>query len=311
MLDLVPILIVMGLAGCSGEPAGPAGVQANCASAKIAQTVFIPKGEFVMGADNAYPEEAPARPVAVEAFSLDTTEVTNNQFAAFVDATGYKTTAERVPDPGLVPDGAPERFHQAGAAVFIPPDSAGQSWWQYVPGANWRHPEGPGSNIDELGSHPVVQVSYEDAIAYADWAGRRLPSEAEWEYAARGGEPPTMYTWGDTPPSKTDPPANTWQGLFPIEDTGEDGYRGTAPAGCFSANPYGLYDMIGNVWEWTASPYDDRTNASGEASMAIKGGSFLCAPNFCVRYRPPARQGQEAGLPTNHIGFRTASDVSG
>lgn len=268
----------------------------------------LPSGVFLMGSDKAYPEESPQREVRIASFSIDATEVTNEQFAEFVAATEYVTTAERAPDPDLIPKNAPARFKKAGAAVFTKPQRVGAPWWQYVPGASWRHPAGPGSDIKGKGNHPVVQVSHEDALAYATWKGRRLPTEAEWEYAARAGRPPTRYDWGDEPPSPASPRANTWQGIFPVVDTASDGFTGTSPVGCFPPNPWGLYDMIGNVWEWTSTPYANDLQ-SAEPIFTIRGGSYLCAPNYCARYRPTARQGQEASLPTNHVGFRTASDI--
>jgi formylglycine-generating enzyme required for sulfatase activity len=200
-----------------------------------------------MGSDRAYPEEAPAREVQVGSFSIDTTEVTNAQFEEFVSQTGYITTAERRPDPDLVPGGAPDDFLKPGSAVFIQPEGPGQNWWTYVPGANWRHPEGPGSSIEGKEHHPVVQVSYEDAEAYAKWKGRRMPTEAEWEYASRAARPNTTYAWGEDPPSRNSSKANTWQGVFPIVNTGDDGYEGRAPVACFAPNPWGLYDQRGLI----------------------------------------------------------------
>jgi formylglycine-generating enzyme required for sulfatase activity len=291
----------------SGESLAQASPFPSCHTPTEA-TADLPGGSFIMGSNHAYREESPMREEYVDAFSIDTTEVTNAQFRHFVEATGYVTTAEKAPDPTLIPQNAPVEFLRPGSAVFIKPEHPGQSWWRYVPGANWRHPEGPSSSIEGKDTHPVVQISFEDAQAYADWKGRRLPSEAEWEYAARAGRANTIYAWGDDPPSKAEPKANTWQGIFPIADTGDDGYQGTAPVACYDPNPWGLYDMTGNVWEWTDSPYPSAAPQLGEAVMAIKGGSFLCAANFCARYRPTARQGQEVGLPTNHIGFRTAKD---
>lgn len=234
----------------------------------------------MMGSDEAYAEERPARTTSLSTFDIDATEVTNAQFRGFVDATGYVTDAEKIQ----------AGFGEKGSAVFSMPSATNPNGWQFIEGANWRHPEGPKSSIEGQDNYPVVQVSYNDAKAYADWAGRRLPSEAEWEYAAAGDQGPDD--------------ANTWQGAFPIQNKAEDGYAFRAPIGCYPANENGLYDMIGNVWEWTDTIYQE---TEGEAIYAIKGGSFLCAPNYCRRYRASARQPEEAGLPTNHIGFRTVS----
>jgi len=244
-----------------------------------------------MGSDEFYPEERPLRLVDAPAVSMRGTEVTNAEFADFVEATGYVTVAERpAPETG-----------KPGSAVFIAPDQnellRPMSWWHWVDGASWRAPEGPGSSIELRMSHPVVHIAYEDAVAYANWAGERLPTEEEWEYAASAGG-----TITDTPyrveRGQTVPIANTWQGFFPIFNQGGDGYIGTSPAGCFEANAFGMYDLIGNVWEWVESP-------DGGEVGTIKGGSYLCAPNYCMRYRPAAREAQETGLGTNHIGFRT------
>ncbi len=259
--------------------------------------VHLDGGDFVMGDDGFYPEERPVRQARVGPFAMRATEVTNRQFTAFVEATGYVTVAEREPPQG----GAP------GSAVFIAPDPQKPlqplSWWHWVEGASWRAPEGPGSSIDVRMDHPVVHIAYEDAAAYAAWAGDRLPTEEEWEYAARAdgtvGNAPYRVENGNPVAS-----ANIWQGLFPVLNTTDDGHNGTAPAGCYDANAFGIHDMIGNVWEWTDTP--------GNAAFGtIKGGSFLCAPNYCMRFRPAARQAQETGLGTNHIGFRTVRLASG
>lgn len=263
-----------------------------CLSEK-ALTAEIPAGTYQMGSNQAYPEEAPIRPAEVAQFDIDITEVTNAQFAKFIDSTGYVTSAEKI-QPG---------FNSSGAAVFTPPDAANPSWWRFVEGANWRHPDGPKSTIKGRGAEPVVQVSHADAMAYAGWAGRALPSEAQWEYAARAGSQ-TPYAWGESRTIDGTEQANTWQGAFPVQNTQEDGFLTRSPVGCFPPNGFGLYDMIGNVWEWTDTVY---SQSAGEPSYVIKGGSFLCAENFCRRYRPAARQPQEAGFSTNHIGFRTVS----
>ena len=255
---------------------------------------FISGGTFTMGADKTYPEETKRR-AAVSDFNIDTHEVTNSQFAKFIDATDYVTSAER-PQPG---------FDAPGAAVFMLPTDTNPNWWRFVEGATWQHPEGPDSSIKGQDNYPVVQVSYEDALAYANWAKRDLPTESEWEYAAKAGAE-TLYVWGDErTPSGTEM-ANTWQGAFPIQNTKSDGYSQRAPVGCYAKNNFGLYDMIGNVWEWTSSETQPQ-KAGITGTHVIKGGSFLCAENFCARYRSAARQFQEADLPTNHIGFRTVS----
>ncbi|MEZ5997949.1 MAG: formylglycine-generating enzyme family protein [Hyphomonas sp.] len=272
---------------------------------------YIPAGRFLMGSEAHYADERPQQAVEVAAFDIDRFEVTNAQFAQFVAETGYVTSAERATALG---------FPANGSAVFD------HSYWSFVEGADWRHPEGPDSSIEGKERDPVVQVSLEDAEAYADWAGRALPTEAQWEYATRGGLDGQEYAWGDALTPGGNYLANTWQGLFPIADTGADGHTGRAEVGCYAANGYGLYDMIGNVWEWTQDPYfpdhrfgDDLPVDAHERLTGfdprqpgvpvgiIKGGSFLCAPNGCRRYRPAARHAQETGLGTNHIGFRTVS----
>ncbi len=280
-----------------------------CTSPGSATEVAITGGAFLIGADNTYPEEGPARTETVAAFVMDATEVTNDDFAAFVSETGYVTVAERKPDPAVLPQGSPPEYFEPGGVVFQQPRRPDENWWIYVPGANWRSPAGPGSSIDGLGRHPVVQIGYEDAAAYAEWAGRRLPTEAEWEFAARGGLDGATFEWGEEPPTGEKTRGNTWQGIFPIVNTEDDGFFGTAPVGCFDPNGFKLYDMTGNVWEWTSSLYQGGESPTGEVVHVVKGGSYLCASNFCVRYRPAARQGQESGLPTNHIGFRTVRDM--
>ena len=271
--------------------------------------ITLPGGPARIGSDVAYVEEAPARTVSVDGFDIDATEVTNAQFARFVAATGFVTMAERTPDPALIPTGAPPFLSLPGSAVFRTATPDSPYWWAYVPGANWRHPQGPNSTVAGHEHFPVVQIAYADAVAYARWAGRRLPTEAQWEYAASAGAT-TLYPWGDERVPEGQHRANTWQGLFPLQDKAEDGFAGLAPVGCFKANANGLYDMIGNAWEWTATPYQESTRGekTGEAVYTIKGGSFLCADNYCRRYRATARQPQEAGLGSNHIGFRTIGD---
>ena len=283
------VLSVLLVSGCTPETTSSR--QQVCALAD-SRTIALPASTVKLGLNAYYPEER-ERKVHLEAFDIDATEVTNAEFRNFVIATGYVTTAEKV-QPGS---------NAAGGAVFSPPSATNPNWWQFVEGASWKSPEGPGSKIDGRENHPVVQVSLVDARAYAEWAGRSLPTEDQWEYAARGGSD-TTYVWGKERAPGGVEQANTWQGAFPIQNTKKDGYELTAPVGCFEPNTYGLYDMIGNVWEWTLTEYEETRTSN---SYAIKGGSFLCAPNYCARYRAPARQPQEADFSTNHIGFRTVS----
>ncbi len=262
--------------------------------------VAIPGGTFLMGSDDGHPEERPVRPVAVAAFRMDRTEVTNRQFAAFVAATGHVTVAEQALDPKEYPGTAPEQL-VPGSGVFValaPGEApAEMAWWRYVPGACWKHPEGPGSTIEGRMDHPVVHVAFADAQAYAAWAGKRLPTEAEWECAARGGLVGASYPWGNEFMPGGRHMANTWQGSFPFTDTGDDGFVGTAPVGRFPSNGFGLHDVAGNVWEWT-------TTEDGARARITKGGSFLCAPSYCQRYRPAGRSPVTVETSTNHIGFR-------
>jgi formylglycine-generating enzyme required for sulfatase activity len=285
--------MIIVLAGCGNRTSSLN--EPSCLS-KIPNPVFVKSADVRIGSDNTYPEESPARTESIARFEIDATEVTNAQFAEFVKVTNYVTSAENV-QPG---------FDKPGAAVSTLPSATQPNWWQFVEGADWRHPEGPESSIKGRERDPVVQVSHIDAKAYAKWAGRRLPSEAEWEYAASTGAD-TLYPWGDELRPDGKEQANTWQGAFPIKNTEKDGYFLRAPVGCYPANDFGLYDMIGNVWEWTDTVYEER---EGEQVYAIKGGSFLCAENYCRRYRAPARQPQEAGFSTNHIGFRTVKTVN-
>lgn len=298
------------------------------------ETVALDGGTFRMGSEDNHPEEGPVRAVTVGPFRIMTTEVTNAQFRAFVEATGYVTMAERALDAADHPGWPPELL-QPGSMVFRMPDSVSGmedilQWWSFVAGARWTAPEGPGTDIAGKDRMPVVQVAPEDAEAFAAWVGGRLPTEAEWEFAARGGLDGAEYTWGETFDPAQGWKANSWQGTFPTVDTGEDGYHGTAPVGSFPPNGYGLYDMAGNVWEhvadWYVPAHPDRPETDPHGPPAelaaqfshpeigprrvIKGGSWLCAPNFCYRYRPAARQAQEMGLGTNHIGFRVAFDAA-
>jgi formylglycine-generating enzyme len=296
---------------------------------------WIPGGAFRMGSDHHYPEEAPVHRVAVDGFWIDRTPVTNHAFRNFVRATGHVTVAEKQPDPEDYPGALPHMLH-AGSLLFSPPDHPVDlrdfsQWWAFLPRVTWRRPYGPGSSIKGLEDHPVVHVAYADAAAYAHWAGKDLPTEAEWEFAARGGLDQAEFAWGDTFAPDGRQMANTWQGAFPFQNTRLDGYERTSPVTAFPANGYGLYDMIGNVWEWTSDFYASRhpadavksccipTNPRGgaeEQSFApcepgtkiprrvLKGGSHLCAPSYCRRYRPAARHPQPVDTSTNHIGFR-------
>lgn len=290
-LPWLAVLAACVLGACSPNRAS-APERPACRALAAGAMRWIPPGDFVQGEDPHYPEEGPPRRVHVAGFWIDTHELTNAEFARFVQATGYRTMAERTPPP--LP-GAPPDMRVPGSAVFAAPSGDDPRWWRWVVGAQWRHPGGPSESILGKDTTPVVQIAYEDAEAYARWAGKALPSEAQWEYAARGGQPAL--------PEPVDahgtPTANYYQGVFPNHDLGLDGYRGRAPVGCFPANGYGLYDMIGNVWEWTSG-----VAGAGDARRVIKGGSYLCAGNYCARYRPAARQFQELGLGTDHIGVR-------
>lgn len=292
--------------------------------------VEIPGGSFLMGSSDFYPEERPVREVTVAAFTMDESPVTNDEFRLFIEDTGYLTCAERAVTSEQYPDADPSMllpgssvFHKAPRPVDL---RDLRNWWAYVPGASWRHPEGPASSLAGRGSHPVVHVAYEDASTYAQWAGRQLPSEAEWEFAARGGLSGATYAWGDEFAPGGRCMANTWEGDFPWERRSD--HERTSPVGTFPPNGYGLYDMIGNVWEWTAEPWNTRSRGKRAASccsdetrhsapgaegqkepdvipsMVIKGGSYLCAPHYCRRYRPAARQQQAVDTSTSHVGFR-------
>jgi formylglycine-generating enzyme required for sulfatase activity len=303
-------------------------------ASKFSGMKLIRGGAFTMGSDRHYAEERPLRRATVGDFWMDERPVTNREFAAFVAATGHRTFAEIAPDPRDYP-GMPPEMAVAGSAVFVRPDvptgtNDASKWWAYAFGADWRHPWGPESGIDEILDHPVVQVAYADAVAYAKWAGKQLPTEAEWEYAARGGLEGAAYAWGEAFEPEGKPQANYWQGQFPNENTMEDGWERTSPVGIFPPNGFGLYDMIGNVWEWTTDWYSDQTAEAGPTCCApararvvaehesydpaspqvkiprrvLKGGSHLCAENYCQRYRPAARHPQAIDSPTSHIGFR-------
>jgi len=304
--------------------------------------IWLARGVFMMGSDIHYPEEAPAHRVQVDGFWIDRHEVTNERFAAFVEATGYVTVAERPLDPAAYPGAPPENL-VAGSLVFTltsgPVDLRHLSqWWTWTPGASWRHPEGPGSDVSDRAQHPVVHVAHEDARAYAAWAGAALPTEAEWEYAARGGLEGAAFTWGDEQRPGGRAMANTWDGPdFPWRSTAEDGWVRTSPVGLFPANGYGLYDMAGNVWEWTDDWWSSHVAGSDNPRHAprnprggvvedsfdpaqpqfriprkvIKGGSHLCADSYCERYRPAARRPQMIDTGMSHCGFRCVRRVPG
>jgi formylglycine-generating enzyme required for sulfatase activity len=286
--------------------------------------VELPGGTFRMGSEHFYPEEAPVREVSVEGFWIDRHPVTVAEFRRFVKATGYATAAEQAPAAEDYPDADPEQL-VPGSLVFrksdrpVPLDDY-RNWWAWVPGADWRHPEGPASTVGGRERHPVTHVTHADATAYAAWAGKSLPTEAEWEYAARGGLDGATYAWGEEFAPKGRLMANTWQGAFPWQNLLLDRYEGTSPVETYPPNGYGLFDMAGNVWEWTDDWFAHPPRADGPRCCApqaphaveddrfprrvIKGGSHLCAPNYCLRYRPAARQGEAIDTSTGHIGFR-------
>lgn len=318
--------------------------------------IRIPSGSFVMGSDHHYPEERPAHRVRVAGFDMDETCVTNRQFAAFVAETGYVTVAERPLDAAVYPNAAPHEL-LPGSTVFHmtrgPVDTRDfRHWWSWVTGASWRHPEGPGSSVKGRKDHPVVHVAFEDAEAYAAWSGKSLPTEAEWEFAARGGLEGREFAWGDELVPRGRHVANTWQGAFPWQNLSEDGWPGTCPVRTFPANGYGLHEVCGNVWEWTTDWFapkhtgadpgvdtgpdqgadpgkpscctaDNPRGPGKEGSYdphqpgiliprrVVKGGSFLCAPSYCRRYRPAARHAQMIDTGTSHIGFRCIRRRSG
>lgn len=318
--------------------------------------VLIPGGEFLMGSDEgyAYPNESPAHTVRVNAFLMDAFPVTNVEFRRFVEATGYTTVAERPIDweelKQQVPPGTakpPDEILQPGSLVFHPTEGPVDlrnmaNWWRWVTGASWKHPEGPGSDIENRLDHPVVHIAWEDANAYAEWAGKRLPTEAEWEFAARGGLNGKRYAWGDEERPDGRWMANRWTGDFPYRNDEKDGFAGTSPVGSFPANGYGLHDMGGNVWQWCADVYHgaafaDRAGSeeiccnpsgpdenaierplpgdpsppdvAGTLRRVIKGGSFLCHPDYCESYRPAARRGMTPDSASSHLGFRCVKDI--
>lgn len=263
----------------------------------------IPAGIFRLGSDESYEEERPVRTVKSPEFFIDKHEVTNQEFKQFITATGYVTVSERQPKPEDYPDADPKLL-RPGSPVFSANSIADvkgdiSQWWQYTIGASWRHPLGPDSDCRD--DEPVVQVAFEDALAYAHWAGKELPTEIEWEVAARGGLNGTTYIWGNEEKLNGKWPANVWQGEFPKKDNGEDGFPGIAPVGMFPPNGYGLFDMAGNVWEWTT---DSSEPQAGRPTRWTKGGSFLCAASYCHRYRPSSKIPVTEDTATNHIGFR-------
>ena len=306
---------------------------AAVSGAPMRDMLKIPGGTFLMGSDHHYPEEAPAHRVTVNGFWMDAHAVTNAEFKQFVDVTGYVTFAEQPANPADYPGANPEMlapssvmFRKASGPVDL---RNHYNWWVYVRGADWRHPRGPASNIRTLMDHPVVHVAFEDAEAYSKWVGKELPTEAEWEFAARGGLDGAEFAWGDEFMPGGKMMANTWQGAFPWQNRLEDGYEWTAPVGAFPPNGYGLYETTGNVWEWTPDWYQDHgkiektcctvDNPRGGARdqsfdprapdvriprKVMKGGSYLCAPNYCRRYRPAARMPQAIDTSTCHLGFR-------
>jgi sulfatase modifying factor 1 len=294
----------------------------------LAGMTWIPAGTFAMGADDFYPEERPVHETTVDGFWMDAHAVTVAEFRRFVTETGYTTVAERPLDPQTYPDVSPDLlvpgslvFRKSRHAVDLRDVS---NWWAYTPGASWHAPEGAGSRVAGRHRHPVTHVAYEDAAAYAAWAGKELPTEAQWERAARGGLDGATFAWGDQFAPDGRMMANTWQGEFPWQNLRADGYEGTSPVGAFAPNGFGLYDMTGNVWEWTAdffaahdpgrdapvccAPQNPRVAVPQTDEpiprRVIKGGSHLCAPNYCLRYRPAARQGEAVDTSTSHIGFR-------
>jgi formylglycine-generating enzyme required for sulfatase activity len=304
--------------------------------------IWIPGGTFRMGSENFYPEERPVHQVAVDGFWMDKYQVTNIQYAHFVDETGYVTVAEQPPDPEDFPGAPPENlvpgslvFHKTKGPVDL---RYYDQWWDWTPGAYWREPQGPGSDIEHRKLHPAVHLAYEDVVAYCEWAGKTLPAEAEWEYAARGGLDGKNFTWGDEDFPNGKAMANSWQGEFPWQNFTKDGFERTSPVGSFPGNGYGLRDMAGNVWEWTEDwwtsahpdevehaccvPQNPRRGQRKDSldpaqpdfkipRKVLKGGSHLCAPNYCLRYRPAARHAQMIDSGTTHIGFRCIVRVNG
>jgi formylglycine-generating enzyme len=325
-------------AAAKGHGTGPAlgrNAAGNQKQDPARNMIWIPGGTFRMGSADFYSEERPVHRVSVDGFWMDEHLVTVEEFRRFVKSTGYVTVAERPLDPAEYPDADPALlvpgslvFHRTAGPVDL---RDYRNWWAYVPGASWQHPDGPRSDWRGREQHPVTHVAYEDAASYAGWAGKELPTEAEWEYAARGGLDGAVYAWGDEFAPGGRPMANSWQGQFPWQNLVTDGYEGTSPVGSFPANGYGLLDMTGNVWEWTCdyftprhpaqaavaccAPRNPRVSSPARSGISagpgshlprrvIKGGSHLCAPNYCLRYRPAARQGEAIDSATCHLGFR-------
>ena len=321
------------LIGVSASVRGSEEISSTPAAERTKEMVLIPGGAFWMGSDTGPADERPQHQVKVDAFWIDQHEVTNEQFSHFIESTNYVTTAERAPSPDDFPGVSPDKL-VPGSLVFTPPLTKDPppdqplSWWQFVPGANWRHPDGPGSGIEDRAKHPVVHVSWDDAVAYCKWAGKRLPTEAEWEYASRGGLDRKEYVWGDEQQPLGRHAANIWQGRFPDENTKEDGFVATAPVGSFPSNGYGLYDMAGNVWEWCADWYrpdyyahSSATNPSGPASSydpdepgatkrVERGGSYLCTDQYCGSFRPARRMKTSPDTSLCHTGFRCVLSVA-
>ena len=295
--------------------------------------VGLPGGTFAMGSDHHYAEERPAHKVLVGSFRIDPYPVTNREFARFVEATGHVTLAEKPADPADYPGADPAMLVPSSVVFESPPGPVDlhnhYNWWRYIAGADWRHPRGPDSSLHGLEEHPVVHIAHEDAAAYAAWAGKQLPTEAEWEFAARGGREDGEFAWGDELTPEGRHMANVWQGEFPWQNLESDGFAWTSPVGTFPPNDYGLFDMIGNVWEWTEDWYQQHDQLQGKPCCTVdnprggqreashdpanpiliprrvtKGGSHLCAPNYCRRYRPAARMAQPIDTSTSHLGFR-------
>ena len=345
-LSIAALFLISFVVGCKAKPAPEVTVLPTGDSSAPAGMVWIPGGEFMMGGDPASEglcgmpglvrDATPIHEVYVDGFWMDKTEVTNEEFEMFVKATGYVTVAERAPTKEEFPT-APIENLVAGSVVFTAskheiPLNDHLQWWRYQKGANWRHPDGPDSDLTGKAKLPVVHISYYDAEAYAKWANKRLPTEAEWEFAARGGKPADLYTWGNDLKPGGRWMANIYQGQFPVKDIGDDGFEGIAPVARFPANPFGLYDMAGNVWEWCSdwyrhdyylqlassgnvarnpkgpdSPFDPAEPM--EKKRVHRGGSFLCTDQYCTRYMVGTRGKGEVNTGTNHLGFRCVKDV--